>query len=386
MSSIGKDIQKAHQQSIDSINRKHNTETKRLEEAHEDARLQMKKNQEIALVDLQTENHRQLLAENEKKDKVLSQIKGNLDVTKKLTDKELEELAVAKKNELNEIQTRYSSNRERINEAHITQLEEMNNRFNQVTHKTNLEGKQRLETMIEQKKEELADRANYQDSRLDKQRDQFVQRFRTDGENFEKIKNQQDETFKKERLGTNQRQSTQMAIMTKTHVDEMEKRDNMKRQGIKDQDLFFEKRYAETIQRHDNHLKNLDGIHDKVLKKMQSDLTTQIELKAQRSQDPFYQFVELKPTVEKTDTGVRIMVQVPEHSKQDLQLNLNGKEAVVNFNRRYIDNQIDQTGNKSRISKIETLSTRLQTGIFLDPKSVKSSYENGVMTYDIKKA
>ncbi len=119
---------------------------------------------------------------------------------------------------------------------------------------------------------------------------------------------------------------------------------------------------------------------------MQSDLTTQIELKAQRSQDPFYQFVELKPTVEKTETGVRIMVQVPEHSKQDLQLNLNGKEAVVNFNRRYIDNQIDQTGNKSRISKIETLSTRLQTGIFLDSKSVKSSYENGVMTYDIKKA
>ncbi len=115
-------------------------------------------------------------------------------------------------------------------------------------------------------------------------------------------------------------------------------------------------------------------------------MAKEVEFKNNRAEDKFFEFVELKPIIEQTETGIKIKVKIPDHSKQDLQLNLNGKEAVVNFNRRYIDNKKDDFGNVSRISKIETLSSRLQTGIHLDPKSVKASYQDGVMTYEIKKA
>jgi HSP20 family molecular chaperone IbpA len=83
---------------------------------------------------------------------------------------------------------------------------------------------------------------------------------------------------------------------------------------------------------------------------------------------------------------VEIAVEIPEHSKQDIQLTINGKDAIVSFNRRYSDANKVEDGTINKISKVETFTSRLPTQHFLDAKSVKGTYENGVMNYVIKKA
>jgi HSP20 family molecular chaperone IbpA len=104
-----------------------------------------------------------------------------------------------------------------------------------------------------------------------------------------------------------------------------------------------------------------------------------------RSDDPFYRFTELKPTLKEFEDRVEIKVEVPEHSKSDVQLTLHGKEAILSLNRRYDDTRKDGFIT-NKLHKVESFTTRLGTSHFLDPKSVKANYQDGVMTYIVKRA
>lgn len=386
MTKIARDLDKVHSRLIDTLNRKHEREVKRMNEVHSQNTTEIRKGQSMDLVNLQENHERQINEENEKKERILNQMKGNLDESKRLTDKELDELKEFRKKEVADITGKLANDRERIASEHNTNLTDMNDKFIEANRRVNYEGNERLRGLRDQMTEQYADRSSFNQKKLDSQHSEFTTRFKKDSENYLKIENDQKKTFEKERMATHKRQDQTIIKMTENHNKEVEKRDTLKREDLKQQELFFEKKYADTFKRHGEHFNVLNETQDKAVKKLQADHTKQVEFKNTRMEDPFFQFVELKPTLELTETGVRIQVKVPDHSKQDLQLNLNGKEAVINFNRRYIDTQKDAQGNSSRISKIETLSTRLQTGVHLDPKSVKHSYQNGVMTYEIKKA
>lgn len=386
MTKISRDMDQVHSKLIETLNRKHEREVKRMNEIHSQNTAQIRKGQALDLVTIQDQNERQVSEENEKKERVLSQMKGNLDESKRLTEKQLKELADFKEKSTADLQAKNSTDRERISGEHNETLESMNQRFNQASRKINLEGQERVSSLTQQQTEQLADRKDFGQKKIDQQHIQHVTRFQKDGEKYMKIKNDQDEVFKKERMTTHKKQETDIAKMTELHAKEVEKRDELKRGDLKQQELFFEKKYDNTFRKHNEDLKVLDTTKHKAVKKVTDEMTKEVEFKKTRAEDSFFQFVEMKPTIEHTETGIKIRVKVPDHSKQDLQLNLNGKEAVVNFNRRYIDNKKDDLGNVSRISKIETLSTRLQTGVHLDPKSVKGSYADGVMTYEIKRA
>lgn len=386
MTKIARDMDLAHQKVIESLNRKHDRQVKRMNDIHDQNTDQIRKGQSIDILSLQEKHEHQVADENEKTERVLNELRERLVDTRRMTDKQLKDLEDFKAKEVGDINTKFANDRERISSEHNENLTGMNDKFIEASRRINTEGQERVNLLTDQQNEQYADRASHFQRRLDEQNIRETTRFKKDSENFLKIKNDQDKEFKKERMATHRRQDDQVIKMVDAHRKNIKDRDTIQRQDLKGQELFFEKRYAETYKRHNGHFKELDGLHDKVVKKMQADLTKKVDFKNSREQDPFFQFVELKPTLEQTEQGVRIQVQVPDHSKQDLQLNLNGKEAVINFNRRYIDTQKDEQGNSSRVSKIETLSTRLQTGVHLDPKSVKSFYKDGVMTYEIKKA
>lgn len=386
MSKISRDLDKVHSRLIETLNRKHEREVKRMNEVHSQNTDQIRKGQSMDLVNLQDNHERQISSENEKKERVLTQMKGNLDDSKRLTDKELDELREFRKKEGADIQGKLANDRERIGSEHNANLTDMNEKFIKANRRVNSEGNDRLNTLKDQMNEQYADRSSFNQKRLDQQHTEHTTRFSKDLESYSKMTNEQKKIFEKKQMATHKRQDSTIIQMEGQHKKEVEKRNFLKREDLKQQELFFEKKYADSFKRHGEHFKVLDETSDKAVKQLKADMTKEVEFKETRAEDPFFRFVELKPTFELTETGVRIRVKVPDHSKQDLQLNLNGKEAVVNFNRRYVDTQKDDQGNSSRVSKIETLSTRLQTGVHLDPKSVKGSYQDGVMTYDIKKA
>jgi len=380
-----RDVEKLNSLQIDRLQRKHTRENNRLEEGHENMKAETKKEYANQMLDLQSENVRKVSSENEKKEKVLEQMKQQLDQTRKMTDTQIKDLkANASKTKQTENE-KLDVERERVNVENDLYLEDMGYRFNKEYKKVNNEGQSQIQSLKEQRVQELSQTELELQNKIDYQTVALNERFQTDGKKYEKIKDSQDKQFKDERMNTNVRQQQDMAKLTETHNSTLEVRDDKFRKGLKEQDVVFDAKYAETLKAKNDDLKNLEELNDKVLSKMKDDLKETLITSVKKSDDLFYKFTEMKPKLTQFEDRVEITVKVPDHAKADVLLTLNDKEAIINFNRRYDDTR-QELGVTNKLHKVESFTTRLMTNHHLDPKSVKSSYENGVMTYKIQKS
>lgn len=386
MSGAIRDTERINQRQIETLKRRNDREMKNIEEGHKNLKADLHKAHIEELVNLQHQNHHALDSEASKKEKVLEEMRTHLQQTKTLTEKELKDLKSLSENEKSVIQKNLSSDRERINADHELYLEEINDRFNQASKQINSDGRKRVEEIKSTKQKEYLDTEQFHDQKLSNHTEQFTTRFTQDAKNYKNLKDNQDNQFKKERLATNARQQSELSKMTQSHTDHIEKRDTDYRKGLKEQDLFFEKKYSVQLGNHSKEFKTLEEKNKRIVDGLKESLTQEIKKAADRHDDPFFKFQTLKPTLKQFEDRVEVSVEIPDHSKQDLQLTTNGKEAVLNFNRRYADASKDANGTINKLNKIESFTTRLQTNHFLDAKSIKSTYDDGVMTYVIKKA
>lgn len=386
MSNVIRDVEKLNQRQIETAKRRNERELKTMENAHQNYRAELKKTHESEIVDIQHDHHEHIDKAAEKKEKVLAEMRTHLQETKKLTEKELKSLADMSQKEKVETQQKLSHDRERINGEHELYLEELNDRFNQSSRKVSHEGKLRLEDMKTNMNDQYLDLEKFNQEKIQKQTNEFTTRFKTEGNNYKKMKDDQDKQFKTERMSTNLRQQNELTKMTNTHTNHIEQKDGEYRKGLKEQELFFEKKYSGQLSRHTDEFKTLEAKNKKVVDELKNSLTKEITKTASRNNDPFFKFETLKPTFKTFEDRVEVQVAVPEHSKQDVQLTVNGKEAIVSFTRRFADASKEVDGTVNKINKVESFTTRLQTGHFLNAKSMKSAYDNGVMTYVIKKA
>jgi HSP20 family molecular chaperone IbpA len=377
-------MEKLGARQMENLKRKQDREIKRLESGHQDLKAELKKAHQAEVIDLNHENQRQVAGEADKKEKVLAQMREHLESTRKLTDKQLDEYKTqTEKTKAHEHQ-KLSLERERVKTEHDLYMEDMNYRYGQQVRKVNDDGKNQLVQMKEVKQQEIAQTEEHFQNRIQGQTQNFNKRYQTDSMNYKKIKDDQDNVFKKERANTNLRQQVELGKLSTTHQDQLEVRDREFRKGLKVQDQIFEKKYAEQLEVKNGDYQRLSNKHEQVLDKMKAELQDKLEYHVSRSDDPFYKFTLLRPELKHFEDRIEIKVEVPDHSKADLQLTTNNKEAILTFNRRHDDIRKEGTVT-NKVHKVESFTTRLMTEYHLDPKSVKSTFENGTMTYIVKK-
>lgn len=386
MSNVIRDVEKLNQRQIETAKRRNERELKTMEAAHQDHRTDLVKTQEQEIIDIQHSHHGRINQQAQKKEKILEEMRHHLQQTKNLTEKELKSLEEMTQKEKIELQQKLAMDRERINAENELYLEELNYRFNNSSKKVSQDGRKRIEDTKNNLSEQYYQTENYYQDKLRNQTNEYTTRFKEDDRNFQRLKDTQVNQFKKERLTTNLNQQTQMKKMTETHMNHIEKRDQNYRKGLKEQDQFFEQKYAAQIEKNNSNFKMLEEKNTKVIEDLKASLSKELTKRAARNDDPFYNFETLKPKFKVFEDRVEVSVGVPEHSKEDIQLTINGKEAIVSFNRRYTDATKLEDGTINKINKVESFTTRLPTGHFLDAKNVKSNYEDGTMTFVIKKA
>lgn len=381
-----RETEKLGQRQIETSKRRNERELKKMEAAHSELKADLKKTHELEVVDIQDANHAHIDKEAQKKEKVLAEMRTHLQQTRDMTEKELKALKTNSSQERAELQQKHSIDRERINSENQLHLEDINDRYTQASKKVNVEGQKRIEDAKLHMNDEKRNLQSFHQERINKQTEDFTTRFNHDGRNYKKMKDDQDNSFKKERMSTNVRQQHELNKMTTNHTSHIETRDTEYRKGLKEQDLFFEKKYEKQLTQHNSDFKMLEDKNKKVVDDLKTSLTKEISTFASRNDDPFYKFEALKPRMKQFEDRVEIEVDVPEHSKTDVALTTHGKEAIISFNRRYNDASKQEDGTINKVNKVESFTTRLATNHILDAKSAKSSYDNGVMTYVIKKA
>lgn len=381
-----KDVEVLNNRQIETLRRKQNREIKRMDEGHDNMKAETKKSHANELVDLQHENIKQVASESDKKGKVLEQMKTHLDATKKMTDRQIKDLKDYTSKTKQEEHAKLSVDRDRLKQENDLYLEELQYRFAKEHKQINQSGQQEIANLKRIRGEEVTDQNAQHQEKISHLSQDFTEKYQRDTHNYKKIKDDQDKVFKQERLNTNVKQQQDMTKLTTAHASHIEVRDGEYRKGLKVQDQDFEKKYADNLKFRGAELKQLEDLNKKVVEKMKDGMAQELKTSIIRSDDPFYAFTELKPTLKKFEDRVEISVTIPDHAKEDLQLTINGKQAIVNFNRRYDDTHKAPDKSINKVHKVESFSTRLETGHHLDPKSVKSVFDGGVMTYTIKHA
>jgi HSP20 family molecular chaperone IbpA len=386
MSGAIRDVERLNQRQLETARRRNERELKALETSHQNYKADIKETHASEIVDLQDVNHRQINQEAIKKEKVLEEMKTHLHQTTELTEKQLKALKTDAEKVRVENQRKLSYDRDRINTEHELYLDELNHRYNTQAKKLSYDGKNRVDAVKSSLQEEYLNTEEFHQNKLHNKTEEFTTRFKQDAEKHRLLKDGQENEFKKQRFNANQNQQFQLKKMSETHNEQYEKRDNTYRTGLKDQDLFFEKKYGEQLNRHNGEFQTLEDKNQKLLAELKSSLTKEITKVSSKNDDPFFKFETLKPRLTQHEDRVEVAVEIPEHSKQDVNLTINGKDAIVTFNRRYSDASKSPDGSINKINKVETFTSRLATKHILDAKSVKASYEDGVMNYVIKKS
>jgi hypothetical protein len=382
------EISKANAINVHQLNKTRAQGTKQasdLEKQFEAERANAKANHQQSMDSVRMSNNNQIEKETLKKEKLLEELRGNLQTTQQITEKQLAHLhqdAEAKKIALRE---KMAADREQVVQNHELNLEDLNHRFNDRAQKANEDGQKSLEQMNESKNSQIVDSKTRHEQTLSAERNRFTERYERDKTDQKIMKDAQVSEFDKDLNQTNQLQQKELTSVTTGNKKQVEMEDKKVRQQLDDQNKAFEKKYADTFKANSESFKNLQTIHTKAVNKMKEDLTKDLVQNIDRSDDPFYQFTKLNPTMSAVEGGVEIRVPVAEHSKADIQLTLNGKVATVSFNRRYSD-QSKLEGTSHKVTKVESFTTALTASQMLNPKTLQRTYEDGVMVYKVKYA
>jgi HSP20 family molecular chaperone IbpA len=377
------DLEKLNARQMETMHRKHSREISRIEQGHDKLKDEVHASNANDLVEIRHENMNHIVNENAKKEKVLEKMKLQLDQTTKMTDKQIQDLRQntdkVKQTEFEKV----NANREIVKAENELYLEDLGHRLSSEQKKIVESNQDQLQYLKSAKGQELAETEGRLQTKINNKNNEFSQKFQADDIKHKLIKDDQDKTYKKERMNTHIRQEQDTEKLTSSHSKTLETREKTFRKGIKEQDLIFEKKYTDSLNAKTKDLKGLDDLNDKVLTKMKGDLKDTLQASVNRSDDPFYRFTELKPTLKQFEDRVEISVAIPEHAKTDVQLTMHGKEAIISFSRRYDDTR-KEAGTSNVLHKVESFTTRLLTNHHLDSKSVKEKYNDGVMTYVIK--
>lgn len=371
---------------VEITKRAQNRELRTLEQKHREHVDQIEKVNQQELVEIRDQHSLNIAAENEKKERVLQEMQKHLDSTQKMTDKEIQTLKSHTEKSRGDYQNRLAEQRAVITNEHELNLEDTNYRNNRTLQELNNTMENRIQETKGSKLEQLAETERFNQNKIDTQRKNFQTTYNTESEKFDKLKKQQDSSFKKQRLDTYSRQNQELDKITTQGRQDYDKRTDDYQKGLKDQELLFEKRYAEGLKKNTEDYKKLEELNKKAVNDLKAAMHKEIKLTESRQGDPFYEFIELKPQLSKTPDGYEVRVTVPEYAKNDVIMTTNTKEIVLTMNRRYIDNRKDENGTSTKINKVESMVTRLPVNDVLNPKTAKSNYDSGVLTFTINKA
>lgn len=379
------DLQKTHTRQYENLKSQQSREISRLQDTHQNLKEDIKKVQADEIVEIQKVQDRKVHQEQEKTEKLLAQMKNQLNTTQEMTDKEIKDLKSNNEKIKATEQRKLETNRTLLNETNSLALEELHERYGQQTRKVNYEGQEQVKDLKNQRQRDLSETSDYYQNKINQEAERLTEQYNAKRQNFEKLAIDQDRQFKEERFQKNINQQKEIDKLATGHRGQLEKRDELLRKGLHEQDQVFEKKYANNLEQNNAELSVLENKKNAAIQKMKADLKAELKTTADKSKDSFYVPTELTPSLKKYDKYVEVQIPIPEHAQNDVFMTINNKTIIVNFNRRFED-QRSSDGITSKVNRVESLVSKIDSGEHLNSKSVKKSYENGVMTYQIQKA
>ncbi|MBC7429428.1 MAG: hypothetical protein H7336_12495 [Bacteriovorax sp.] len=173
---------------------------------------------------------------------------------------------------------------------------------------------------------------------------------------------------------------------TRVNQEQLIYQDKHQHEMLKQRDADFKVRYENLVKQHDQTIKDLASHLDVDVKKMIDKTATQKKILESRETDPFYHLDQLSPKMMEDLKTVTISMPVVEYEKENVHLSTQGRLIKITLSRKYTDSLNAEDGTLNRSTRSELFSKELPTKDILNPKEITQSYEDGILSFKIKKA
>lgn len=386
MSSEIRGLNQAQQSSIQNLKRQHAREVAFVEKNHDKRIDELKKSQESEISQLRDDGQIQLANEIEKKEKTLKALNTSLEQTRNITEKEEKRLLSHSTLRKNDIREQNAKQIDQIVQQSEEQIKDVSDRFNSKINELNENSKERLNqtnysnrVVYNQEKDTWSDK-------IQNQRKNFQSAFKAEGDKYEHLTEKQKTVARKNLENLEKREQSKLASANQKFVNLNEVTINQHQKTAADRDQLFEKKYQTQLAQHQSYEDNLNKLHSNTIEKAKASLHKTLTLEKERSNDDFFNFTELKPTIKELPDGYELRIKVPDYAKEEVTLTTNHKELVLSANRRFKDERTDESGVLKKVSKVESLVSRIPVDQVLSPRKMTKNWVDGELVFKVNKA
>lgn len=381
--------------SVDNVNKGANSrvqqyqlsskEKRELNRNHQNEMTKIKNTQLNETEQLQSEHRQQVLAEKERQAETLNRLRTELDRTQRsLSDqkdflidsqhKTIDEKQEKQNEKLSMNEVRFSDKLATQKDRHEDIMHKANQDFNQDKSQILLDQQDSLSALEEKSKANLNKRTQEVNTRAQYENKLNQAQFRNIKiENNHQLQAQDSEWKDKIRV---QNTSNQM---------ELQRQEKLWKKSINDEMINHQKLYVTTLEQQKAEFKNQEAIFAKENEKIKTEASTKLNHIMNKTADPFYQNSNLQPDVKDIGDSYQIVIPVADHEKDHYILNAHDRTLTLSFSRDF-QQDIKQQDNVSKTRRVESYSKKFFVPEIVKTNTVSKNYEDGKLTFNIKKA
>lgn len=376
----------AHAKAMHNLEAKQRREQAQLEKTLDASLEETRRSKEASLVNLRTENQREIAEEATRKEEALIHMRDSLEKTRQVTSAEINRLQNQYTRRREDIVKEKESNLNRTEQEAQLAMETQNSKINNSLRQMNDEHQRRQEDMEYNNHRRENETVEQWKTRIQRQREGFSHAYHMEEAKFDKNLKGQEKEHKHVLLNDHLTHEKRMEEMNKLHTSTQKKTTEQHNKAIQERELFFEKKYAGQFEKHQKIEKDLELRNEALAKESQARLLKKVSAAEARKDDPFFTFSDLKTMLMDTPESYILKLEVPEYAKEEVRLTANPKMLILTHDRRHRDERTEEDGTVKRVDKVESLVQRIPVKSVLDTKKLEKAYADGVLTFTIPKA
>lgn len=376
--------------SIDSISSRgrseiQSAEKKKLNTNHEKEINKIKSHHQAEKDQILLENKLKLIAEKERQAETLARLGKEIDRTENnliqkkdfLIDKNLKEISTHQLTQAEKL---------KINDEHFNnKLEHQKSRHKDGIHKMNLAFVDEQNSKLLNRKDTLASIEEKNKNDLKERASQIQARSMYENkigeEAVRKLKIEKNRQFQNED-GVWKHKIQQQNV---TNQIELARQEKLWKETINNEIQNHGQLYSKTLEQQKAEFKNQEQLFLKENERIKSEASTQLQHVMKKTSDPFYQNSSIKPSVEDKGDSYQISIKVPDHEKDRYLLSGHERTLTLSFSREFQHDNKEEN-NVSKTRRVESYNQSFFVPEIVKANSVSKNYDNGKLTFNIKKA
>jgi HSP20 family molecular chaperone IbpA len=375
-----------HRQHMNNIHKAHKREIDLARGQHDANLSEINKAQDAHSLSVRQKHAMDIAEASQKKEEALQQLKSSVDKAQRLTEAELKQQKAQLELRRTVVEDNFQKNLGGIQERQQAALEDVNLRFRETAQNQNSKSNQIITAANDAHRAQVANEKEVHTSQLHRQRDHFQNVHTAETDKFQSLLDKQQHQGKHQLKTAHLTNEKRLTGMNKEHVAITERVRTEQAKALVDKQAAFEAQYAQQAQKHLASQELLEGLNTQAIQKGEEAALKRINAAKERTDDQFFEFTELRPTLEEKLDSYVLKIKIPEYAKEEVMLTANPKEMVLTSNRRHRAERKDEDGTIRKVDKVESLVSRIPVGSVLDAKKMTKTYEDGTLTFVVKKA